>query len=77
MRGMTDATTEAPHVNGQAPPRPALDAPAAEPCEDCASNGEKILAVLAIAFAAFIVVMAVDMFTGGKVTGMMRERGAL
>lgn len=46
---------------------------AAEPCEDCATSGEKILAILAGAFAVLILVMAVDMFTGGKVTGMVKQ----
>jgi hypothetical protein len=64
---MSEATTE--HVNGTAPP-----APAAEPCEDCASNGEKLLAVLAAALGAFVIVMAFDMFTGGKISGMVREK---
>jgi hypothetical protein len=67
---MTDTTAET-HLNGAAPP-PAADAEA--PCEDCATGGEKLLACLAFAFAAFIAVMAFDMFTGGKVTGLIRER---
>jgi hypothetical protein len=64
---MTDTQADT-HVNGTAPP-----ASAAEPCDDCATSGEKILAVLAFAFAVFLGVMAIDMFTGGKVTGMVRE----
>jgi hypothetical protein len=68
---MTDTTAET-HVNGTAPPAPAPSG--AEPCADCASGGEKALAVLAAVFGLFILVMAVDMFTGGRVTGMVRER---
>lgn len=64
---MSEATTE--HVNGTAPP-----APAAEPCEDCASNGEKLLAALAIALGLFVILMGVDMFSGGRITGMAREK---
>jgi len=56
------------HVNGTAPPTG--DAP----CEDCATSGEKALAVVAFLFAAFIAVMAVDMFLGGKIGGYVRER---
>jgi len=57
------------HAETQTTP-PATD----EPCADCATNGEKLLAVLAGLFAAFIIVMAVDMFTGGKVSGVVRQR---
>jgi hypothetical protein len=64
---MTDTQAEA-HVNGTAPAPPE-----AGPCEDCATSGEKVLAVLAFGFAVFIAVMAIDMFTGGKITGMVRE----
>jgi hypothetical protein len=65
---MTD-TTE--HVNGTAPaPAPDLG----EPCAECATGGEKILAVLAAALGVFVIIMAIDMFTGGRITGMVRER---
>ena len=53
---------------------PAATEQPAEPCADCASNGEKILAVLAGAFALFLLVMAFDMFTGGKVSGVVKAR---
>jgi hypothetical protein len=65
---MTD-TTE--HVNGTAP-APALDLPG--DCAECATGGEKVLAVLAAALGVFVIVMAIDMFTGGRITGMVRER---
>jgi hypothetical protein len=65
---MTVTQAEA-HVNGTAPAPPEAE----QPCEDCASGGEKVLAVLAFGFAVFIAVMAIDMFTGGKITGMVRE----
>jgi hypothetical protein len=64
---MTD-TTEAPaqSVNGAAP------APAAEvPCEDCATGGERALAVVAGLFGLFIVGLAVDMFTGGGLSKLI------
>jgi hypothetical protein len=68
---MTDTTTET-HVNGTAPPAAAPEGEA--PCADCASGGEKALAVFAAVFGLFLLVIAVDMFTGGRVTGMVRER---
>ena len=57
------------HVNGTAP-APAAD----QPCEDCATPGEKLLAVLAAALGLFIIVLAVDMFTGGRITGSVVEQ---
>jgi hypothetical protein len=44
---------------------------AEQPCEDCATSGEKILGVLTIVFAVALALMAVDMITGGKVTGVI------
>jgi hypothetical protein len=68
MGGMTaDPTTSA---NGTVPAEPA------PPCEDCATSGEKTLAVVAALFGIFIVVMAIDMFTGGRVTGYVREQAS-
>jgi hypothetical protein len=64
---MSEATTE-PHVNGTAP-TPA----AGQPCEDCATSGEKILAVLAALLGAFVIAMAIDMFTGGRLSGMVKD----
>lgn len=57
-------------LNGQAQ-APAGD-PAAPPGE-CASGGEKTLAILAACFGAFLILMAIDMFTGGGLTGFVRE----
>jgi hypothetical protein len=64
---MTETQTEVPQTaNGQAP------APAAEPpCEDCATNGERALAVVAGLFGLFIVGLAIDMFTGGGVSRLI------
>ncbi len=45
-----------------------------EPCVDCVTGGEKALAILAGLFAAFLIGMAIDMFTGGKLTGFVREQ---
>jgi hypothetical protein len=62
---MTETQTEVPpSANGQAP--------AAEPpCEDCATNGERALAVVAGLFGLFIVGLAIDMFTGGGVSRLI------
>jgi hypothetical protein len=69
---MTDTQAET-HVNGSAPP--AAD-PAAGECADCVSGGEKALAVVAFLFGVFVLLIAVDMFSGGKVTGLVREAQA-
>lgn len=68
---MTDTTAEtaAQALNGTAP-----DPPAAGPCADCVTSGEKALAVVAALFGLFIIVMAFDIFSGGKVTGLIQER---
>jgi hypothetical protein len=62
-------TTAEPHVNGTAP------APADEaPCEDCPTRSDRFLAVLVGLLGLFVIAMAIDMATGGKVGGMIRER---
>lgn len=38
------------------------------------TNGERTLAVLALAFAALLALMAVDMLTGGRVSGVITSR---
>ena len=50
--------------------------PAAEPCEDCATSGEKILAVAAALFGVLVLIMAVDIFTGGKITGFLPAKAS-
>lgn len=35
------------------------------------SGGERVLALFALAFAALIIGMAVDMLTGGKISGVV------
>ena len=66
---MTDTTADT-HLNGTAPaPAPAP----AEGCEDCASDGEKLMAVLTLIVAFGLIVLAADGWTGGKVLGMVRE----
>lgn len=59
--------------NGTAPQ--AADAPPAaeQPCEDCVTNGERVLAVLSLVFAALIIGMAIDMMTGGKLSGVVKQ----
>jgi hypothetical protein len=66
---MSEATAET-HLNGTAP------APAEDCGADCVTSGEKILAVLAVLFGAFIIVMGADMFSGGKVGGWITERSS-
>lgn len=63
--GMTDAQADAT-ANGQAPKE--------EPCEDCATNGEKLLAGVAFLFGLFVVAMAIDMFTGGAISRLVPVR---
>lgn len=60
---MTDTNSSAPAST--VPPAAGPEAPAV-------SGGERVLAVFALAFAALIIAMAVDMLTGGKITGMAR-----
>ena len=57
-----------PSANGTQP------AASDQPCDDCATPGEKFLAVLAAALGLFIIVLAVDMFTGGRITGQIAEQ---
>ena len=64
---MSETTDTQPGVNGTAP-QPA------EPCEDCATNGEKTLAVLGALFGIFLIVMAFDIFSGGRLGGYISER---
>jgi hypothetical protein len=61
---MTDTQTQAPaSANGTAP------VPPADPSgEDTPTGGEKALAVVAGLFGLFIIGMAVDMFTGGRLS---------
>ncbi|HWM96733.1 MAG TPA: hypothetical protein VNO54_06715 [Streptosporangiaceae bacterium] len=68
---MTDTTADTTaSVNGQAPAPEAKDGP----CTDCVTGGEKALALIAALFGVFVVVMAFDMFTGGRVSGLVRDR---
>jgi hypothetical protein len=67
---MTDTQAEATASLNGTVPAPA----AAEDCADCASGGEKAMAILAGAFALFLLAMAYDMYSGGKVSGYVRER---
>jgi hypothetical protein len=66
---MTDTTADT-HLNGTAP---ASQAPAEAPCEDCATGGEKLMAVLTLIIALGLLVLAADGWTGGKVLGMVKE----
>ena len=68
---MTDtaaADTATASANGTAP------GPAEAPCADCPTAGERLLAVLAALLGAFVIAVAIDMFTGGKLSGLMPER---
>lgn len=70
---MTDTTTagttaDTSQLNGSGPaPGPADDAG----CADCASGGEKALAVIGGVVGALIVGMAIDMFTGGALSATL------
>lgn len=71
---MTETAADtAASLNGHAPAA-GLPPEADAPCEDCATGGEKGLAVLAGIFALFLAAMAIDMFTGGKLSGYVREQ---
>jgi len=74
---MTDTAADqaTTHVNGTAPADTPADTPA-EPCADCVTSGEKGLALIAGLFGAFIILMAIDMFTGGRISGYARDKGA-
>lgn len=66
--GMSETTAEqAASLNGSAPDD-------AKPCEDCVSGGEKVMALIAGLFGVFIIVMAFDMFSGGRLAGYVKER---
>jgi hypothetical protein len=66
---MTETTNPADtqSANGVAPAASAEQAP----CEDCATGGERALAVVAGLFGLFIVGLAIDMFTGGGVSRLI------
>jgi hypothetical protein len=66
---MSETAPETASLNGSAP---AED----KPCTDCATGGEKALALIAALFGVFIVVMAADMFTGGRVAGYVKQRSS-
>lgn len=63
---MSDTNNHAPAAT--APPAAPADPPPA------VTSGEKTLAVLAIAFAVLIFGMAIDMLTGGKLSGVVTSR---
>lgn len=67
MDDLNGTHVEAPDAGAQADP--------AE-CEDCATSGERVLAVLAGLFGALVIIMAVDIFTNGRVTGFVAEQRA-
>jgi len=64
---MSETSTETTSLNGSGP---APD----QPCDDCATGGEKALAVLGVLFGIFLIVMAIDMFSGGKIIGYVQEK---
>jgi hypothetical protein len=63
MMSETVTAPAGPEVNGAAPPE--------QPCADCATGGEKILAVVAAVFGLFVLAMAADMFTGGGLSRVL------
>lgn len=62
---MSDTSTE---LNGSGPETGTAEA---EPCTDCVTGGERLLAVVAGIIAIGALVLAIDMFTGGKVFGFV------
>jgi hypothetical protein len=65
--------TETSQANGTAPAPPAGES---APCTDCVTKGEKALAVVALLFGAFIIFMAIDIFSGGKAGGFVKDKAA-
>jgi len=46
-----------------------------QPCEDCGStSGEKILGWVTLGICLLIGLMALDILTSGKLSGMVRQR---
>jgi hypothetical protein len=64
------STADPPLVNGTAPAG-AAGAPPAGECQDCTTNGERALAVLAGLIGVFVIGMAIDMFTGGALSRVL------
>lgn len=62
--GQIDAPQPPVSVNGAAP------GPAAEDCETCVTSGERALAIIGVLIGAGIVLIAVDLGTGGKFSGL-------
>lgn len=58
------ATAQAAAINGTAPAAPA------EECEDCVTSGERALAVVGVLIGLGIAAIAIDLGTGGKVSGL-------
>jgi len=45
-----------------------------QPCEDCEGQSSKWLGIVVIGLAVFVAVMGLDMLTGGRLGGVVRER---
>jgi hypothetical protein len=63
--GHIDAPQPAVSVNGTAP------GAAAEDCAECVSSGERALAVVGVLIGLGIVLIAIDLGTGGKLSGLV------
>ncbi len=58
---------QAAAINGAAP----AAGPAAEECADCVTSGERALAVIGVLIGLVIVGIAIDLGTGGKLSGLV------
>lgn len=59
-----------PAPAGDPGPGPDPDPAEPGPCADCAGRGDRLLAVIALGVAAVIAIMAIDLFTGGQLSGL-------
>jgi len=71
---MTTAATEAQAAKAAANGKPT--AAPGEPCEDCATTGDRLLGLFGLAVACLIGAMAIDLLSGGAVSRTLGVRPA-